>query len=82
MAPSYWEVGASGKPGAVQHLGNYINACMIVSVFHDLGATHVYELVSASNVPSRRMVTSCGLRHAQGLVCGIATPNDSAHFTR
>ena len=63
-------------------LGNYINACMIVSVFRDLGATHVYELVSASNVPSRRMVASCGLRQEPGLVCGIATPNESAHFTR
>lgn len=42
------------------------NACMIVSVFCDLGATHVYDLVSASNLPSRRMVTSCGLSHEQG----------------
>lgn len=63
-------------------LGNYINARMTVGVFQDLGATHVYELVSASNMPSRRMVMSCGLRHQQGLVCGIATPNDSARFTR
>ena len=36
-------------------LGNYINAQMIVSVFRELDATHLYELVSASNVPSRRM---------------------------
>lgn len=63
-------------------LGNYINARMIVSVFRDLDATHVYELVSASNAPSRRMVMSCGLRQEQGLGCGIAMPNDSAHFTR
>jgi hypothetical protein len=63
-------------------LGNYVNARMIVSVFDDLGATHVYELVSASNEPSRRMVASCGLHHAQNLVCGIATPNDSGRFTR
>jgi RimJ/RimL family protein N-acetyltransferase len=63
-------------------LGNYINARMIASAFQNLGATHVYELVSAANVPSRRMVTSCGLRHEASLVCGIATPNDSAHFTR
>lgn len=63
-------------------LGNYINARMIVSVFRDLGATHVYELVSTSNIPSRRMVESCGLRHEPRLVCGIATPNDSAKFTR
>ncbi|RWJ83362.1 MAG: GNAT family N-acetyltransferase [Mesorhizobium sp.] len=65
-----------------KRLGNYINARMIVSVFRDLAATHVYELVSTSNVPSRRMVASCGLHHAQGLVCGIASPHDSARFTR
>jgi hypothetical protein len=54
---------------------------MIVSVFSDLGATHVYELVSAKNIPSRRMVGSCGLRHEPDLVCGIAIPNDGALFT-
>ncbi len=63
-------------------LGNYINARMIVSVFRDLDATHVYELVSASNMPSRRMVESCGLWPEPGLVCGAATPNESARFTR
>ncbi|MBX3597154.1 MAG: GNAT family N-acetyltransferase [Rhizobiaceae bacterium] len=63
-------------------LGNYINARMIVSVFRDLGATHLYELVSATNIPSRRMVASCGLHAEPSLVCGIATPNDSARFTR
>lgn len=65
-----------------KRLGNYVNARMIVSVFRDLDATHVYELVSVTNIPSRRMVGSCGLRHEPALVCGIATPNDSAHFTR
>ena len=63
-------------------LGNYINARMIVSVIRDLDATHVYELVSASNVPSRRMVESCGLRLEPGLVCGAAMPNESARYTR
>lgn len=63
-------------------LGNHINARMIASVFRDLGATHVYELVSASNLPSRRMVAACGLRPAPGLVCGIATADASAPFTR
>jgi hypothetical protein len=63
-------------------LGNYVNARMIVSVFRDLDATHVYELVSASNIPSRRMVSSCGLAHEPGLVCGVATPNHSARLTR
>ncbi|MDW6021635.1 GNAT family N-acetyltransferase [Mesorhizobium sp. BAC0120] len=63
-------------------LGNYVNARMIVSVFRELDATHIYELVSPSNVPSRRMVESCGLRPEPDLVCGIATSNDSASFTR
>ena len=63
-------------------LGTYINARMIVSVLRDLGATHVYELVSSSNTPSRRMVASCGLRQEHALFCGIASPQDSAHFTR
>jgi RimJ/RimL family protein N-acetyltransferase len=65
-----------------KRLGNYVNARMIVSVFRDLGATHVYELVSSTNLPSRRMVESCGLRFEPALVCGIATPNDSSRFTR
>lgn len=63
-------------------LGNHINARMIVSVFRDLDATHVYELVSATNIPSRKMVESCGLRHEPNLVCGVATPNDSTRLTR
>jgi len=63
-------------------LGNYINARMIVSVFRDLHATHIYELVSSSNVPSRRMVESCGLRLEPDLVCGVAMRCESARLTR
>lgn len=63
-------------------LGSYVNALMIVRVFRDLGATHIYELVSAANIPSRGMVEACGLRHEPSLVCGIATPNSNARFTR
>lgn len=63
-------------------LGNYINARMIASVFHHLEATHVYELVSALNVPSRRMVEACGLRLEPSLVCGAAVPDGNARFTR
>jgi hypothetical protein len=63
-------------------LGNYVNARMIVSTFLDLDASHVYELVSATNSPSRRMVGACGLWHEPTLVCGIAVPNDGALFTR
>lgn len=63
-------------------LGNYVNALMIVSVFHELDASHVYELVSATNIPSRRMVEACGLRHEPALVCGVAMPDGRAPFTR
>lgn len=63
-------------------LGNYINAWMILSVFRDLGATHIYELVSASNMPSRRMVEACGLRLEPSLICGMATPSEGTRFTR
>jgi RimJ/RimL family protein N-acetyltransferase len=63
-------------------LGAFVNARMTVGVFRDLGATHIYELVSATNIPSRRMVESCGLRHEPGLLCGLATPHVSKRFTR
>lgn len=63
-------------------LGSYVNARMIVEVFRTLGATHVYELVSATNTPSRRMVESCGLRHEAAFTAGIAVPAEGARFTR
>jgi RimJ/RimL family protein N-acetyltransferase len=63
-------------------LGNYVNALMVVAAFDRLGATHVYELVSATNEPSRRMVESCGLRHEPGFVCGVASKIDRTRFTR
>jgi hypothetical protein len=63
-------------------LGSYVNARMVVNVFRDLDATHVYELVSATNVPSRRMVVSCGLHFEPVLICGVVASNDSARFTR
>ncbi|MBL6430524.1 MAG: hypothetical protein HPM95_02065 [Alphaproteobacteria bacterium] len=55
---------------------------MVVAAFRDLGASHVYELVSAANEVSRRMVEACGLRHAPDLVCGLATREQAARFTR
>lgn len=63
-------------------LGNYVNARMVMSVFDDLAASHIYELVSASNVPSRRMVAACGLRQDPDLFCGLALPDQSVRFTR
>jgi hypothetical protein len=63
-------------------LGSYVNAQMVASVFRDPEATHIYELVSATNVPSRRMVASCGLHFEPNLVCGVVAPNEGARFTR
>ena len=63
-------------------LGSYINARMILKVFSDLDADHIYELVTATNAPSRRMVESCGLRLDPSIVCGVAMPGDSGRFTR
>jgi hypothetical protein len=63
-------------------LGAYVNALMIIDIVRRLGATHIYELVSSSNLPSRRMVEACGLRAEPSLVCGLATPLESTRFTR
>jgi hypothetical protein len=63
-------------------LGTYINARLIAGVFGELAATHVYELVSEANIPSRRMVEACGLRRAPDLVCGVATSSGGARLTR
>ncbi|MEJ1159099.1 GNAT family N-acetyltransferase [Prosthecomicrobium sp. N25] len=63
-------------------LGSAVNARMLLRVLHDLGATHVYELASATNEPSRRMIAACGLRLEPTLVCGMAVPDTGARFTR
>jgi len=71
---------ADGERG--KGLGSDINARLVVSVFCDLDASHIYELVSATNIASRRMVASCGLRLEPALICGVVMPNGSARFTR
>ncbi len=65
-----------------RRLGNYANACAVARAVRNLGATHVYELVSATNIASRRMVESCGLRHDPGVLAGIAVPRGGDRFTR
>jgi RimJ/RimL family protein N-acetyltransferase len=73
---------AVAEPYRGQGLGKYVNALMIDRVFQELGASHIYELVSASNIPSRRMVEACGLRLEPTLTCGAATPHANARFTK
>ena len=63
-------------------LGNYVNARMAVSAFDELEATHLYELVSADNQPSRRMVAACGLAFDPSLICGVLAQKEGARFTR
>jgi hypothetical protein len=63
-------------------LGNYVNARIAVSVFRDLGATHIYEMVSSTNLTSRRMVEACGLRLEPAFISGSATRNGTERFTR
>ncbi|KAA9384288.1 GNAT family N-acetyltransferase [Neorhizobium galegae] len=65
-----------------QGLGKTVNAMMIDQVIRNFGASHIYELISASNIPSRRMVEACGLRLEPSLTCGIATPQESKRFTK
>ena len=63
-------------------LGSFINARLITRAFERLGASHIYELISAANLPSRRMAETCGLRHKAGLVSGVAVKGDGGRFTR
>lgn len=61
-------------------LGNYVNAAIVEAAFSQLGADGIYELVSATNIPSRRMVESCGLHLDPNLLTGAAT-SDSQKYT-
>lgn len=65
-----------------QRLGFLVNAAMVRAMIDDLGATSVYELVSETNVPSRRMVERCGLALDASVKSGLASPVDAERFTR
>jgi hypothetical protein len=54
-------------------LGSYVNAMMVRTAFERLDAGRIYELASLSNLPSRRMIESCGLALEPSLKCGNAT---------
>jgi hypothetical protein len=62
-------------------LGKLVNAIMVVRAFDQLGATGIYELVSSTNVASRRMVEASGVLHAPEYTCGLATAA-AERFTR
>lgn len=62
-------------------IGNLVNAIMALAAVEELGASRLYELVSATNIASRRMVQSAGLVFDPGYRCGVATAG-TARFTR
>lgn len=63
-------------------LGILINAAMVKAAFDEMAADGIYELVSPSNLPSRRMVEACGLRHDPAVVSGAAVALDGTRYTR
>jgi RimJ/RimL family protein N-acetyltransferase len=54
-------------------LGSYVNAMIVRAAFERLDAGRIYELASATNLPSRRMIESCGLKLEPKLKSGNAT---------
>jgi len=62
-------------------LGTIVNALMARHALTDLSATHLYELVSASNTASRKMVEKSGLAMSDNLISGLASQSE-ARFTR
>jgi hypothetical protein len=62
-------------------LGLYVNAAIAKAAFEDLKADAIYEMVSSTNEPSRRMVEACGLKHDPGITSGAAT-SDAGRFTK
>lgn len=62
-------------------LGKYVNARMVSHCFSMLDAKTVHELVTETNIPSRRMVEASGLQLDPTLRCGGATAG-TERFTR
>ena len=58
-----------------------VNAAMLRAAVDSLGVAEVYELVSATNEPSRRMVERCGLRLDPTVICGAATLGEGRYTT-
>ncbi len=63
-------------------LGKIVNALAIRRMVEEFGAERVYELVSATNEASRRMVEACGPTVDPTLLCGSVVPDGAQRFTR
>ena len=63
-------------------LGAYVNALLVLKVFEELDAEWIYEMISVTNLPSRRMAEACGLVLDPTLTACVATRADQPRFTR
>lgn len=64
-----------------KRLGVIVNAAMVRAAIDDLGAASVYELVSRTNEPSRRMVQRCGLTLDPAVYGGMAVRGEGRFTT-
>lgn len=63
-------------------LGTSITSLAIRAASSNLLASHVYSLVSSTNLASQRMIETCGLRPAPEFTCGVAIPETDPRFSR
>lgn len=64
-----------------KRLGVWVNTKMVRDSIETLNAQQIYELVSATNIPSRKMVERCGLQLDPTVKCGIATASNKRFTT-
>jgi len=62
-------------------LGKFVNALLVSNCFNELSAENVHQFVASSNLPSRKMVESSGLREKPTLLCGLVAEG-TERFTR
>ncbi|MEQ8783701.1 MAG: GNAT family N-acetyltransferase [Roseibium album] len=63
-------------------LGKIVNAKMVSECFSRFDADFIYELVAASNIPSRKMIEASGLALDPMAKCGIAMSSGEERFTK
>jgi hypothetical protein len=63
-------------------LGKQVNAKIVAECVGELGATSIHEYVASTNIPSRKMLQSSGLRMDSELKGGIAVVDGAERFTR